>query len=1787
MIGLITFLIANPILNPGNDIIKISDNRYTFGDIGDSMGHRLYFSGIQNTDKINRTDQSVKDAYLDESIKVTYNNIDVCAAEYQTSKGMNGPLSPVAADLSDWNKPILKWAGGVTVLLNREPGSRGAGKYSFHYDEVTSPNLTKLNGILWQVGDFAWGDDLMADPPAIYNIPDGFTIYEDGEEITSKVYDMGTGNGTDGEIVTDLLDDQGSPTGLLTVKNKNWCRKNNKIQWRWTDTSSAEPADHGMGIIEEGTVISDYPDIYGPDAENGFSLYFNGIEITSYVEEVENDKCYLKGSTGQVIFTTRKNWCDKDGNEYSPADQDAYLNYGKSDGFTIKDVDGNDICAKEMRQYLTRRNEYHYPLTPVVKDLTDWENIIVPKNNVYIDPTNGCVKFSADEEEDDYIEANKVAAYKAAVAVGGNNSFWAVNDGASLSGWFDLCKENPYEYYYDEYEMDLVVKPMRTITYSHSEWEDNFVKEQKTYLRYGYDDPCTAESGEWITEWISKGFSLEDVDFYSIRSGDFRGITIHPVYDVDEDLEKEYFRNDCMASFKQEFDLTEAINLKKVFMPNSSGVKITMTVFDENNNYISSSVSDNDNYTSFYFNDEPFLRQGKYYIGFSVDTERIERLPGMNYPGGSCEVSGQRWADVVSDTESEDGEYMPFVNQSLFSITDDWETGYNDIFFKVDGYRTSSRRLTASKTFGEVFSVTNIGNCAGVEVNITEYAGNGFFRAILVELPDIKFKNFPYLSNDKVYAIVFQSLDYSMSVNDDHDMAFIKFAYNGSESGSGYLQDPGGNWQGIDGRLQMTVNSVPGLQKSDIPKGPISVTYHCKPVHRVIVKDFDVSANGTVDKDDLPGLAVQAQNNALIDPVNAMIFVNKSIVVLPSATCEQTLLEVAAEPKLAAVNPTDGTCLAAFAGKIKKISADGTTILAELSGFNFPEAVSVNPNDGTYWVADTLNNKIKKINAECTRIIAKSVPNEFNNPSSVSVNPNDGTCWVADTGYNSVKKIKSDGETVFILSELRLDESGQMIFNNPSSVSVNPNDGTCWVADNNTVKKISADGATILAELSGFNSPEAISVNSNDGTCWVADTLNNKVKKINAECTGIIVELELDESGQMIFNNPSSVSVNPNDGTCWVADNNTVKKISADGSLILLEIDGLSLLQSVSVNPNDGSCWVAVADAGNNRIIKIHDIVDLYTPISKTGLMLFDYNYKKYSGGVIAKDLGDDRPEWTDESSDSDYSKIYIDPGNGRFRFHDDNLPEGRLSVSYNFNADPLDFRFFVSGELAIDPGNGRMLFHTADTPLNSSEETIQGLYYYQKYDGDKPLPPVVLNAPSVTSDSPFILKGSKQEDSSVWLEMNGNKTEIVEQNSGTTWTYPVYFRSGGNVLNFSSKRYELESDVKSYTISYNVKNPTIDNESPVSSSIVTLVGKKGKGTSIELVTPVGDPPIDDIRMIVSHNDSMTWNYTYPESLTGGNNLFIIRSTDRMGNQSDAVNKTIVHSTDLLGTDQIDYEYIDADSQGIANDVEIRWPSGPAVDFILTATEIEMNTDPTNTDEENYTENIYTNYNIADSPFLTFHIKKSSGSGPENEWTHKHITSRQLTSLVPFVDEFSSDDSLLRQGTYTIDFPGAASTWSISDGKLLSDSSSVNKLIVPQKFPTWQDYQFIVYIKKVIGPYLNCSLLYKVTDIDNYYEYKLDGENNKTEHFNVIGNSGMAIPETERIGIVWPQFDDFVPVRIEIRHNKSSGNTSVSAFIGDELVNYFVHNLPVYGGVGIKADHTEIAVDKLEIKPLK
>lgn len=294
------------------------------------------------------------------------------------------------------------------------------------------------------------------------------------------------------------------------------------------------------------------------------------------------------------------------------------------------------------------------------------------------------------------------------------------------------------------------------------------------------------------------------------------------------------------------------------------------------------------------------------------------------------------------------------------------------------------------------------------------------------------------------------------------------------------------------------------------------------------------------------------------------------------------------QPKAVSVNSTDGSCWVADTGtdEVIHLSVDGEELWRG-GGFDFPDddgwyssILCVNPSDGSCWVADTQHKKAVHLDREGNELQRVGL---WGWATSVSVNPTDGSCWVGVGLYCSggicggrVWKLAPDGEVLFkrkLLDAYSVVECVAVNVATGSCLALAPQDPFSMPPGYWRLFSIGSDGLP-LKELKGYLwMAKSLSVDPRDGSCWIADSGNHRVIHVAADGQTTLW------SGD--FNLPKSVSVNPTDGSCWVADtlNGRVWHLAEDGTPLWIGT-GFARPVSVSANADDGSCWVADLSTG-------------------------------------------------------------------------------------------------------------------------------------------------------------------------------------------------------------------------------------------------------------------------------------------------------------------------------------------------------------------------------------------------------------------------------------------------------------------------------------------------------------------------------------------------------------------------------------------------------------------------------
>jgi len=293
------------------------------------------------------------------------------------------------------------------------------------------------------------------------------------------------------------------------------------------------------------------------------------------------------------------------------------------------------------------------------------------------------------------------------------------------------------------------------------------------------------------------------------------------------------------------------------------------------------------------------------------------------------------------------------------------------------------------------------------------------------------------------------------------------------------------------------------------------------------------------------------------------------------------------------------------------VDGDSTT-----AKFDAPQGVAVS-SDGTIYVADKNNNRIRKITPQgiVTTFAGQTTAGNidgigagarFNSPSGVAVGK-DGNIYVADSGNNRIRRITPGGVVLTLAGD-----GSTSIFDNPTSLAVAP-DGNVYVADSNNhrIRRVTPQGVvTTIAGVglggvlgSGyldsqgvgtdvkFNNPTGVAV-SDDGNLYVTDSSNNRIRKI-VIATQVVTTLagsgdassEDGTGASAKFYYPVGVSIGI-DGNIYVSDlySARIRKVTTSGIVTTISIGHFNSPTGIAIG-SDGTIYVA--DTINDRIRKI------------------------------------------------------------------------------------------------------------------------------------------------------------------------------------------------------------------------------------------------------------------------------------------------------------------------------------------------------------------------------------------------------------------------------------------------------------------------------------------------------------------------------------------------------------------------------------------------------------------------
>jgi hypothetical protein len=183
--------------------------------------------------------------------------------------------------------------------------------------------------------------------------------------------------------------------------------------------------------------------------------------------------------------------------------------------------------------------------------------------------------------------------------------------------------------------------------------------------------------------------------------------------------------------------------------------------------------------------------------------------------------------------------------------------------------------------------------------------------------------------------------------------------------------------------------------------------------------------------------------------------------------------------------------------------ADGRIVLGTGSGapgsapgeFRQPAGLFTDA-EGNLWVADGLNNRVQKFDAQGNFVAqigsAGAAPGGLDEPWSVAVDA-DGFVYVADTWHHRIQKFTPNLTLIKTWGQPGTTTDDPLILFGPRDIAID-SDGTLWVTDtgNNRVLHFTADGEPMGA-LGGIEFMEPVGVTVMDGEVLVADAWSGRI----------------------------------------------------------------------------------------------------------------------------------------------------------------------------------------------------------------------------------------------------------------------------------------------------------------------------------------------------------------------------------------------------------------------------------------------------------------------------------------------------------------------------------------------------------------------------------------------------------------------------------------------------------------------------------------------------------------------
>lgn len=281
------------------------------------------------------------------------------------------------------------------------------------------------------------------------------------------------------------------------------------------------------------------------------------------------------------------------------------------------------------------------------------------------------------------------------------------------------------------------------------------------------------------------------------------------------------------------------------------------------------------------------------------------------------------------------------------------------------------------------------------------------------------------------------------------------------------------------------------------------------------------------------------------------------------------------------------------------ITTDGTSLYVTDSGNN--KVRKITPAIGTLSNMTSANSLVSSLTGQTSNLVTAGSADStsatlvsFNNPAGITIDSSLTYLYVADSGNNKIRKISiASGATTSLTGQTNNQvaagpadsaTSASVSFNNPTGITLDSSNTYLYVADswNNKIRQVSiSSGATVSitgttsTKLSvgssdgrglaaSFNNPYGITIDTTNTYLYVADTANHKIRIITP-VSGTLANMT--EANALV----SSLSGMTNtsgfaDGSATTATFNSPYGISADGTNLYVADEGNNEIRKIIIS---------------------------------------------------------------------------------------------------------------------------------------------------------------------------------------------------------------------------------------------------------------------------------------------------------------------------------------------------------------------------------------------------------------------------------------------------------------------------------------------------------------------------------------------------------------------------------------------------------------------------------------------